>query len=71
MEKFDKHVLQITNDLFSHTLKSGQIHYKDLILLARGIKQSPVFDKPELPIGLDGGLLVNNYLQCSTHKENN
>ncbi len=51
------------------TMESGQIYYKDLILLAHGIKPSPIFDKSGLPTGPDGELLVNNYLQCTEHKE--
>ncbi len=49
------------------TMKSGQKHHKDLILLAHGIKPYPVFQKSGLPTGPDGELLVNKYLQCTTH----
>ena len=51
------------------TMKSGQEHNKDLILLAHGIKPYPVFQKSGLPIGSDGELLVNKYLQCTTYAE--
>ncbi len=51
------------------TMESGLVHYKDIILLAHGIKPSPVFEKSGLPTGPDGELLVNNYLQCTTHEE--
>ena len=51
------------------TMESGQIHNKDLILLAHGIKPYPVFQKSGLPIGPDGELLVNKYLQCTKYPE--
>ena len=51
------------------TMKSGQKHHQDLILLAHGIKPYPVFQKSGLPTGPDGELLVNKYLQCTTHAE--
>ena len=51
------------------TMESGQVHHKDLILLAHGIKPYPVFQKSGLPTGPDGELLVNKYLQCTKHPE--
>ena len=51
------------------TMKSGQKHQQDLILLAHGIKPYPIFQKSGLPTGPDGELLVNRYLQCTTHTE--
>jgi NADH dehydrogenase FAD-containing subunit len=51
------------------TMKSGQKHHQDLILLAHGIKPYPIFQKSGLPTGPDGELLVNKYLQCTTHTE--
>ncbi len=51
------------------TMESGQIHYKNLILLAHGIKPYPVFQKSGLPTGPDGELLVNKYLQCTKYPE--
>ncbi len=51
------------------TMESGQIHHKDLILLAHGIKTYPVFQKSGLPTGSDGELLVNKYLQCTKYPE--
>lgn len=51
------------------TMKSGQKHHQDLILLTHGIKPYPIFQKSGLPIGTDGELLVNKYLQCTTHTE--
>jgi NADH dehydrogenase FAD-containing subunit len=51
------------------TMKSGQKYHKDLILLAHGIKPYPIFQKSGLPTGPNGELLVNKYLQCTTHTE--
>jgi len=51
------------------TMKSRQKHHQDLILLAHGIKPYPIFQKSGLPTGPDGELLVNKYLQCTTHTE--
>ncbi len=51
------------------TMKSGQKYNRDIILLAQGIKPSPVFEKSGLPTGPDGELLVNRYLQCVKYTE--
>ncbi len=51
------------------TMESGKVHYKDLILLAHGIKPYPVFQKSGLPTGPDGELLVNSYLQSTKFPE--
>jgi NADH dehydrogenase FAD-containing subunit len=50
-------------------LDSGSSHGADLIFLALGIKPSPLFADSELAIGPDGGLLVNEYLQCPQYPE--
>lgn len=44
-------------------LSSGQVHPVDFIFLAQGIKPSPIFSASGLPIGPDGGMRVNKYLQ--------
>ncbi|MBW1916304.1 MAG: FAD-dependent oxidoreductase, partial [Deltaproteobacteria bacterium] len=51
------------------TMESGQQHTFDLIFLALGVKPSPVFEKSGLPVGPDGGLLVNRYLQSDSYPE--
>ena len=51
------------------TLKSGQRYHADFILLAVGIKPSPIFEASGLPTGPEGGLLVNRYLQCPKYPE--
>ncbi|MDY6990607.1 MAG: FAD-dependent oxidoreductase [Thermodesulfobacteriota bacterium] len=50
-------------------MPSGKAYDVDLILLALGIKPSPVFKDSGLPTGTDGGLLVNRYLQSPQYPE--
>ncbi len=51
------------------SLESGETHPADLIFLARGVKPSRMFADSNLPTGPDGGLLVNQYLQCTQYPE--
>jgi NADH dehydrogenase FAD-containing subunit len=44
---------------------SGQIHALDMIFLAVGVRPNSVFQSSGLPVGPDGGLLVNRYLQST------
>ena len=44
---------------------SGQIHQLDMIFLAVGVRPNAVFESSGLPVGPDGGLLVNRYLQST------
>jgi NADH dehydrogenase FAD-containing subunit len=44
---------------------SGQIHGFDIIFLAVGVRPNRVFQSSGLPVGPDGGLLVNRYLQST------
>jgi NADH dehydrogenase FAD-containing subunit len=46
------------------TMASGQGHAADVVFLALGVRPSPIFAASGLPVGPDGGLLVNAYLQC-------
>jgi len=41
----------------------------DIVFVAIGIRPSPLFRNSGLPTGEDGGLLVNEYLQCVDHPE--
>ncbi len=41
----------------------------DMIFVATGIRPSPLFRNSGLPTGEDGGLLVNDFLQCVDHPE--
>jgi len=51
------------------TLESGESYDTDIIFLALGVKPSPIFKESGLPIGTDGGLLVNQYLQSTKYPE--
>ena len=51
------------------TMESGLSHDLDVIFLALGVKPSTIFKDSGLPIGPDGGLLVNEYLQSTGHPE--
>jgi len=53
----------------SITLESGQMHTCDLAFLALGVKPNPIFTHSHLPTGPDGGLLVNQYLQCEQYPQ--
>lgn len=50
-------------------LANGQSHRADLIFLAVGVKPSPIFADSGLPVGPEGGLLVNRFLQSPNHPE--
>lgn len=45
-------------------LEDERVFGHDVIFLALGVKPSPLFASSDLPMGLDGGLLVNDRLQC-------
>jgi len=53
----------------SITLESGQQHAYDLAFLALGVKPNPIFQNSRLPTGPDGGLRVNQYLQCEQYPQ--
>ena len=50
-------------------LESGESHASDITFLATGVKPSPIFVRSGLPVGSDGGLRVNEYLQSDAHPE--
>jgi NADH dehydrogenase FAD-containing subunit len=50
-------------------LESGGTHEADIIFLAVGVKPSAIIKESGLPVGPDGGLLVNKYLQCTEYPE--
>jgi NADH dehydrogenase FAD-containing subunit len=50
-------------------LESGERYDTDVVFLAVGVKPSPIFKESDLPTGPDGGLLVNQYLQCTEYPE--
>jgi len=51
------------------TLSDGSTLDCDFVLMAVGVKPTPLFSASGLPIGPDGGLLVNSYLQGTRHPE--
>jgi len=50
-------------------LSDGAVLDSDITLMAIGVKPSPLFEDSGLPIGRDGGMLVNQYLQSVSHPE--
>jgi NADH dehydrogenase FAD-containing subunit len=58
----------VVRDIRTYTVEeaSGRIHEFDIIFVAVGVRPNSVFQSSGLPIGPDGGLLVNRYLQCTT-----
>lgn len=51
------------------TLDDGSHHPADRVFLALGVRPSPLFAASKLPMGPDGGLTVNQYLQCPQYPE--
>ena len=50
-------------------LENGANLEGDMVFIAIGIRPSPLFRNSGLPTGEDGGLLVNDFLQCVDHPE--
>lgn len=50
-------------------LTDGSSHPFDLVFAAMGVQPSSLFGDSGLPVGPDGGLLVNPYLQSVAHPE--
>ena len=53
----------------SVALSDGSDIESDLVFMAVGVKPSPLFIDSGLPVGRDGGMLVNQYLQSTAHSE--
>jgi len=53
----------------SAELSNGDILEYDLAFAALGVTPSPIFRESGLPVGADGGLLVNSFLQSVKHPE--
>ncbi len=49
------------------SLENGRSYDADVIFPAVGVKPSPIFARSGLPVGPDGGLLVNRFLQSTAH----
>ena len=56
-------------DSGSAFLEDGREYPFDFLFLAWGIRPSALFEESGLPVGTDGGLLVNNYLQSVASPE--
>ena len=50
-------------------LQSGEIAKHDVIFVASGVKPRPIFEASGVPVGEDGGLKVNRYLQSVAYPE--
>ncbi len=50
-------------------LEDGRHIEGNMVFLAVGIRPAPLFRNSGLPTANDGGMLVNDYLQCATHPE--
>jgi NADH dehydrogenase FAD-containing subunit len=50
-------------------LDTGKTHALDFLFLALGVTPNPIFKASGLPTGPDGGLLVNDYLQCTPYPD--
>ena len=48
-------------------IENGQEYTADIIFHAVGVKPSPIFTRSGLPVGPDGGLRVNQFLQSVGH----
>ncbi len=48
-------------------LENGEVLGADIVFVAVGVKPSSLFLDSGLPTGTDGGLLVNEFLQCVGH----
>ncbi|MDY6904996.1 MAG: FAD-dependent oxidoreductase [Thermodesulfobacteriota bacterium] len=51
------------------TLANGENRSADVIILAPGVRPSPVFADCGLPVGPEGDLRVNAYLQCTRYPD--
>jgi NADH dehydrogenase FAD-containing subunit len=51
------------------TMADGGQHPADRVYLALGVRPSALFAASNLPVGPDGGLRVNQYLQCPEYPE--
>ena len=50
-------------------LRSGESARHDVIFVASGVKPRPIFESSGVPVGDDGGLKVNRYLQSVAYPE--
>lgn len=76
MESFEKRGIEVTEgvrvgriDSGCAFLEDGREYPFDFLFLSWGIRPSTLFEESGLPVGEDGGLLVNNYLQSVAFPE--
>jgi NADH dehydrogenase FAD-containing subunit len=50
-------------------LESGEVRDVDFLFLALGVYPSPIFSQSGLPVGPDGGLMVNEFLQSPEYPD--
>lgn len=50
-------------------LEDGREHPFDIALVATGVRPSPLFARSGLPVGDNGGMLVNQFLQSTAYPE--
>jgi NADH dehydrogenase FAD-containing subunit len=51
------------------TLESGERYDLDFIFLAIGVRPNAIFERSGIPMGPDGGMPVNSYLQSTAYPE--
>ncbi len=64
---FNSYVQKVNGNAI--TLASGKVETADVVFLAVGIKPSEIFKASGLPVGPDGGLKVNKFLQSTAYPE--
>ena len=63
----NRRVAEVKNK--SVVLTDGGDVESDIIFMAVGVKPSPLFENSSMPVGPDGGMLVNQYLQSVSYPE--
>ena len=76
MESLSRRGVKIIEGSHVKTIERGQVTLADgkrvdidLAFMAIGIQPSPLFRDSRLPVGTDGGLLVNSHLQSVAHHD--
>ncbi|MFV0421700.1 NAD(P)/FAD-dependent oxidoreductase [Oleidesulfovibrio sp.] len=71
-----KHAIQIIEGSYASgvatkkvTLEDGREFDEDVIFIAMGVRPSALIAESGLPVGNDGGLAVNRFLQCDEHPD--
>ncbi|MFP4071276.1 MAG: NAD(P)/FAD-dependent oxidoreductase [Desulfovibrionales bacterium] len=76
LKVFKQRKITIVEGSYVSRVTGGVVQLEDdrqfrdkVIFLALGVKPSPLFTDSGLPTGPDGGLLVNEFLQCMEHPD--